>query len=184
MSGPPSDDPGSTDFESRDASRRQPSKGALATGWALVGVAGIFGWAVFRLGRRGVEAIQGGLEPFEWVVLVGLTVGFVYSEGVLTFDRRWIPKLVERARRLRREGAVLQVLAPLYGLSLVGTRPRELAKGWGGTALILAAVFIVRHFPTPWRGIVDFAVAAALAWGMVTILRRTPEAVRSVEGDA
>lgn len=169
---------------SSPSSLGDPPKGALATGWALLGVAGIFGWAVFRLGRRGVEAIQGGLEPFEWLVLVGLTVGFVYSEGVLTFDRRWIPKLVIRARRLRSEGRLLQMLAPLYALSLVGTRPKDLVKGWGGTALIVMAVLIIREFPSPWRGIVDFAVASALAWGMVTILRRTPAAVRSSEGDA
>ncbi|MDX1492991.1 MAG: hypothetical protein R3253_02875 [Longimicrobiales bacterium] len=152
---------------------------ALVSGWVLVGVAGVFGWAVYRLGGRGLDAIRGGLDPLQWAVLVGLTVGFVYTEGIQTFDRRWIPKLIQRARRLRGEAVFFQVLGPLYGLSLVGTEWKELAKGWVGTLLIVVAVLLIRELPAPWRGIVDFAVAAALAWGMVTILRRTPSVVWS-----
>lgn len=157
-------------------------EGAWASAWMLVGVAGIFAWAVYRLGGRGLEAIRGGLDTFQWSVLVVLTLGFVYTEGVQTFDKRWIPKLIQRAHRLRGEATILQVLAPLYGLSLVSSDWRDLLKGWGGTALIVLAVLLVRQLPSPWRGIVDFAVAAALVWGMVTILRRTPAAVRSPTG--
>lgn len=169
----------SDDRESVDTDEEPRRRQGLATGWALVGVAAVFAWAVYRLGGRGMEAIRGGLEPLEWAALVVLTVGFVYTEGVLTFDRKWIPKLVDRARRLRDESGVLQILAPLYGLSLVGRDWKEVAKGWLGTAAIFTAVMVVRHFPSPWRGIVDFAVAAALAWGCVSILRRIPAAIRS-----
>lgn len=150
----------------------------LATGWSLIGVAAVFGWAVYRLGARGLAAIENGLGPFEWVALVAFTVFFVYTEGVLTFDRKWIPGLVARSRRLRRESTALQLLAPLYGLCLVGRDWREVAKGWIGTTLIVTAVLIVRQFPPPWRGIVDFGVAAALAWGLISILRQIPAAVR------
>ncbi|MBT8487854.1 MAG: hypothetical protein HKN72_00245 [Gemmatimonadetes bacterium] len=150
----------------------------LATGWSLIGVAAVFGWAVYRLGGRGLAAIQGGLSPFEWAALIAFTLFFVYTEGVLTFDRKWIPKLVVRSERLKHESTTFQVLAPLYGLSLVGRDWKEVAKGWIGTALIVTAVLIVRQFPPPWRGIVDFGVAAALAWGMVSILRKIPAAVR------
>lgn len=151
--------------------------GALVSGWTLTGVAAVFAWAVYRLGGRGVEAIRGGLETGEWAVLVLLTIGFVYGEGVRTLDRRWIPKLVTRARRLRHEHGVLHMLAPLYGLSLVGTERAEVARGWLGTLAIVAAVLVIRQVPSPWRGIIDFAVAAALAWGFVAILRRMPAAV-------
>ncbi len=87
--------------------------------------------------------------------------------------------LVERALLLRDDPRLfVRLLAPLYGLSLVGTRRDDLIRGWLLTTGILGAVLIVRTLPDPWRGIVDFAVAAALAWGLVAILRRVPEAVR------
>lgn len=150
----------------------------VVVGWALLGVAAIFAWAVYRLGLRGLEAIHGGLDPMEWTALIVLTVGFVYGEGVRALDRRWIPGLVQRAGRLRRESRILQLLGPLYGLSLVGRDRMELLKGWLGTLGIVTAVLVIRAFPSPWRGIVDFAVAGALAWGLVAILRRVPTALR------
>lgn len=162
------------------AARRgaEDRRGAVVSAWTLLGVAGVFGWAVYRLGKRGLSAIQGGLDGLEWTALVVLTVGFVYGEGIHALDRRWIPGLVRRARRLRGErGIVLPLLGPLYGLSLVGRDTRELVRGWLGTSAIVAAVLIIRAFPEPWRGIVDFAVAAALAWGLIAILRRMPAAV-------
>ena len=147
--------------------------------WTLIGVVALFASAIYRLGRRGVETIQGGLEWGEWSVLVLLTVAFVYGEGFRALDRRWVPRLVERALLLRDDPRlVVRLLAPLYGLSLVGVGRDDLIRGWLLTTGILSAVLIVRTLPDPWRGIVDFAVGAALAWGLVAILRRVPEAVR------
>lgn len=153
-------------------------RSGLATGWALLGVAAIFAWSVYSLGGRGLEAVRGGLDPFQWAALVVFTVGFVYTEGILTFDRRWIPKLVRRSRRVRHESTAMKLLAPLYGLALVGHEWKTVVKAWIGTALIVTAVVIIREFPPPWRGIVDFAVAAAMAWGLVSIAREIPAAVR------
>ena len=112
-------------------------------------------------------------------MLVLLTVAFVYGEGFRVLDRRWVPSVVERALLIRDDPRLLvRLLAPLYGLSLVGARRDDLIRGWLLATAILSAVLIVRALPDPWRGIVDFAVAAALAWGLVAILRRLPEAVR------
>jgi hypothetical protein len=175
------DDPASgpaTHRPPRDASTPSSPWGRMVASWALLGVATLFAFAVYRLGRRGLEAIDGGLDPLQWAALVLLTVGFVYGEGVRALDRRWIPGLVRRARRLRGEGRLLQLLGPLYGLSLVGTERGDLVRGWLNTSAIVVAVLLVRSFPSPWRGIVDFAVAGALVWGMIAILRRMPTAVR------
>lgn len=151
---------------------------AVASAWTVLGVAAVFAWAVYRLGRRGIDAVRAGLDGLEWTALVLLTVGFVYGEGIRALDQRWIPGLVERARRLRYEpGVLLRVLGPLYGLCLIGRDAGELVRGWLGTAGIVVAVLVIRAFPDPWRGIVDFAVAAALAWGLVAILRSVPRAV-------
>lgn len=168
----PSDRPSVADSEPSSTSAK------VVACWALLGVAAVFAWAVYRLGGRGLEAIRGGLDPLEWTALVLLTVGFVYGEGVRALDRRWIPDLMKRARRLRGESRLLQLLGPLYGLALVGTERGELIRGWLTTFGIVVAVLVIRSFPSPWRGIVDFAVAGALAWGLIAILRRIPAAVR------
>jgi hypothetical protein len=147
--------------------------------WTLLGVAALFASSIYRLGARGVATIKEGLGWGEWSMLVLLTVAFVYGEGFRALDRRWVPSLVERALLLRDDPRPLvRFLAPLYGLSLVGARRDDLIRGWLLVTAILGAVLIVSTLPDPWRGIVDFAVAAALAWGLVAILRRVPEVVR------
>ena len=139
----------------------------------------MFASSIYRLGTRGVVTIQAGLGWGEWSMLVLLTVAFVYGEGFRVLDRRWVPSVVERALLVRDDPRLLvRLLAPLYGLSLVGARRDDLIRGWLLATAILSAVLIVRALPDPWRGIVDFAVAAALAWGLVAILRRLPEVVR------
>ena len=150
---------------------------AVVSVWTLLGVAALFALSIFRLGSRGVATIQAGLGWGEWSGLVLLTVAFVYGEGFRALDRRWVPRLLERALLLRDDPRPsVRLLAPLYGLSLVGVRRGDLIRGWLSVAAILGAVLTVRALPDPWRGIVDFAVAAALTWGWVAILRRVPEA--------
>ena len=119
----------------------------MAAAWTLVGVSGLFASAVLRLGGRGVETILDGLGPLEWTILTALTLFMVYMEGVLTFQRRWVPKLIERARAVRGEPILLQLLAPLYGLSLVGGPAKRVLRGWLGTVAIVGAVLAVRALP-------------------------------------
>ncbi len=153
--------------------------GTMASAWAVMGVSILFASAVYRLGARGIATARDGLGPWEWTALVLLTVTFVYGEGFRVLDRRWVPDMLKRALRLRREGGVLlRLLAPLYGLSLIGAPRHRLLRAWAGTAAIVLAVLLVRSFPEPWRGITDFAVAAALAWGLLAILRRVLSALR------
>ena len=145
-----------------------------AAAWALLGVAAIFAYAVLRLGERGIETIRAGLTPAEWVALVVLTAFVVYSEGVRALQRRWVPHLFERVAELGRERSVLyQLLAPIYALSLMAAPKRSLVRAWAGLFAIVAAVIIVRQFPEPWRGIVDFSVAVSLGWGLLVILAGT-----------
>lgn len=157
--------------------------GMATSAWALVGVSALFASAAYRLGERGLDVIRNGLGGWEWAALAGLTVVFVYGEGVLALDRKWVPGLMRRIRELRRERSlVLRLLAPLYGLSLIGAPRRKLVLSWLGTAAIVGAILLVRALPEPWRGIVDFAVAAALALGLVSILRRAPSIWRAGAG--
>lgn len=147
----------------------------LASLWAVLGVAGLFAWAIVRLGSYGVVTIRGGLDAAHWLALVGLTGVFVYGEGYRVLERRWVPHLYRRARVLRSEAStIVRLLAPLHGLSLIAAAPGRLLRAWLGTLAIIGAVLLVRSLPAPWRGIVDFVVAAALFWGFVAIARRLP----------
>lgn len=149
--------------------------------WALLGVSTILGFAVYRLGTRGVTTIVSGLTGVEWVVLSGLTAFFVYTEGVLALERRWVPRVVGRAVQLADEPSFLLRLAgPLYGMNLVGSPASGVLRAWTGVSVIVLAVLLVRVAPDPWRGMVDFAVAAALAWGLVALLRGVPAAINEL----
>lgn len=144
--------------------------GTVAAAWAFLGVGLLFAFAVFRLGRRGLETVAAGLTPLEWGALVLLTLGFVLMEGRGALQLRWVPRLGRRVRALREGGSwPHRVLAPLYGMSLVGAPASTLLKAWGGTGAIVTAILVVRSFPQPWRGIVDLAVAAALLWGLAAL---------------
>jgi hypothetical protein len=144
------------------------------------GVTAAFVEAVVQLGRRGFATLRGGLDPLEWVALAILVVLFVWGEGVRALERRWVPLMIERAASLRAEGArpIHRALAPLYAMSLVDGDLRRVARAWLGVALIVAAVFIVRAFPEPWRGITDLAVGLALSWGLIAIVRQAIDVSR------
>lgn len=140
--------------------------------WAVAGLLAIFATAIFRLGDRGIATLQGGLTPAEWLALLILSAAFVYGEGIRALARRWVPFVIARAARLNAESPVRdRILAPVHAMALVGAPPRTLLRAWAGVLAIGAAVLIVRALPEPWRGIIDFAVAAALICGLIAIAR-------------
>ena len=141
-----------------------------AAAWALVGVAAIFAYAVLRLGERGIETIRAGLTPAEWAALAVIAALTVYSEGVRALQRRWVPHLFERVAGLRAEPVLHRLLAPIWALSLIAAPRRSLLRAWVGLFAIVLAVILVRRLPEPWRGIVDFAVAISLGWGLVVMI--------------
>ena len=146
------------------------ARGRLAEGWALLGVSFVFLKSAMQLGVRGVLTIRAGLTPWEWLLLTIITALFVYGEGVRALQQKYMPYVLTRIAQLPHESVLNQLLAPLYAFSLIGAPRRVLAKAWTGTAAIIAAVITVRQFSEPWRGIVDFAVATALTWGLMALL--------------
>jgi len=145
-----------------------------AVAWSLVGVALILSFAVFRLLSRGLDTVRAGLTPLEWTGLLVLSALFLYGEGVMALQRKWVPRLFERSRQLRSEGnPLLLALAPLFGMGLIGRSMKTVVRTWLGTAAIVLAVIMVRQFPDPWRGITSFAVSLALAWAVLSIALRS-----------
>jgi hypothetical protein len=152
------------------ARRPRSTRAVLVAGWALGGLSLTFLQAITRLGARGVHTIANGLTAFEWAVLVLLTLVFVYGEGFRGIQQHFAPRVVQRLHELFARRARWQLLGPLYLLSLVGAAPRTMLRAWIGVAAIVVAVLIIRALPEPWRGIIDFAVVAALTWGLIAIL--------------
>jgi hypothetical protein len=145
--------------------------GQVAAVWGVAGVAVLFARASWQLGQRGATTLAAGLQPVEWLALAVLTAVFVYGEGYRALQRKWIPHMCARVVLLTVErAAVYRLLAPAYAMSLVGAAPRAMLRAWLGVAAIVGAVFVVSRLPDPWRGIVDVAVASALAWGLVALL--------------
>lgn len=139
--------------------------------WAVAGVVFLFAEAALRLAARGVATVRGGLAPLEWVVLIALTAAFVYGEGIMALQRKWVPYVLARVERLRAEPLlVYRIAAPLYAMSFIGPPRRSVLRAWAGVTAIIMAVLIVSRFPEPWRGIVDIAVASALTWGALALV--------------
>lgn len=145
--------------------------------WAVAGVGALFIEAIVQLGRRGIATARAGLQPEEWLVLVLLSAAFLYGEGVRALERRWVPGVVQRARELGPASPLRhRVLAPLYAMALVGSERRACARAWLGIGLVIGAVLMVRALPEPWRGMIDLAVALALFWGLIAIVRQSSAA--------
>lgn len=147
-----------------------PTVAGPSAWWGVLGVAFVFASAALRLGDRGIQVVRAGLGPWEWAALIALSGIFVYGEGVRALQHKYIPFVIRRVARLRREKIIYRLLAPLYAMALVGAAPGTLARAWAGSAAIVVAVLIVSRFAEPWRGIVDIAVASALAWGTVALV--------------
>lgn len=148
--------------------------------WAAGGVVFLFAEAAWRLGERGMAVVRGGLTAFEWVALALITAAFVYGEGVRALQRRWVPWVLARIERLPSEPLLpWGAAAPLYAMSLIGRSRSAMLRAWAGVAAIVLAVLIVSRFPDPWRGIVDIAVAAALVWGAIALIRGAVVTIRA-----
>ena len=144
-----------------------------AVAWALLGACALLGSAAVRLGFRGFEAVRTGLTPIESVVLVILVAVFAIGEGWGALQRRWVPDVVRRARRLdRRAPTHHRALAPLFGMGLIGGTRDARRRARRGVYAVLIAIMAVRMLPEPWRGMVDLSVAGALAWGTLALLLR------------
>jgi hypothetical protein len=155
------------------ASTRPDARHGAVAAWAVLGVGAVLAEAVVRLGARGAATITGGLGAAQWLVLAALTALFGYIEGWRGLQRRFVPAVVERALAIASSrNRAARWLAPLYALGLAGGTSGARWRAWRGVALIAAAVVSVRALPEPWRGLVDAAIAASLAWGLGALLVR------------
>ncbi|MCP4869196.1 MAG: hypothetical protein GY898_10815 [Proteobacteria bacterium] len=145
--------------------------GRLAAVWGIIGVIWLLADAVHGVGMVAWEAIQGDpFTPLQWG-FAALWVGFMaYSEGYRGFQSRLAPRVVVRAGVLARDPQPLRVLlAPAFVIGFFAGNRRRLLTSWGITIAIVGVVLVVRQFPQPWRGIIDFGVVVGLGWGIAAV---------------
>jgi hypothetical protein len=148
------------------------AKRKLVALWALGGVTLLLVQALVRLTPIAWEPVaSSALTPLLWVVYVAWTLVNAYFEGYRGFHLAFVPRVVGRTERLLDEPTLLRVLlAPLYVIGYFDATKSEKVRAWGVTILVWIAIFIVRKFPQPARGIVDAGVVCGLFFGTLSLL--------------
>lgn len=144
---------------------------ALGVVWGIAGIAVVLVYAALSLGAYAVDAVEAGLEPVEWALMLANCVFMAWAEGYRGFQQRFSPRVAARALHLYDHPTILRLLAaPLFCAGYFGATPRLQKTIWIGTGLIVLAVVLFNQIPQPWRGILDAGVLVGLTWGTVSLL--------------
>lgn len=151
----------------------RPQFNRYAAAWGILGVAVLLGNATFRLGERAYVAItwEDGLSA--WYIGAGVLWLLVslYAEGYRAFHMRFCPRVVARAHYLAHNPTPIRVIfAPLFCMALFHATRRGKIAAWAVLFMVVALVLVISQVPQPARGLIDLGVAAALAWGVVSLL--------------
>jgi len=137
-------------------------------------------YTIYKLAPIAVEAFSHNLLWHHWAVLVINTGLLAYYEGYRGFQKGLSPRVVARAKHLKKHPRLLHVLlAPLYCMGYFhSTKKRKIvvySLTIGIIILVLTGramsrVLLVRLLDQPWRGIVDAGVVVGLSWGLISVL--------------
>ena len=120
-------------------------------------------------------ALEAPFDEFtavHWAATAGSLVAFGYGEGVLAIQRGFLPRFRSRMEFLLVSPSVLYgLLAPLYGMGLIGADWKTLTRAWGMLLAIVLMILGMRFVPSPWREIVILGVVVALVWAILVTLR-------------
>lgn len=160
-----------------------PLRNALGTAgaiWAVTGVAGILAWAIVRLTAIALGALEQPLVWYHWAAIGAFIPFMAWSEGLRGFQRRFSPRVAERAMLIRAAPTAARVIfAPLFAAGYFGGSRREKLGACIGTAAIVVLVILVHRLEQPWRGILDAGVVTGLTWGVVATLALSARAWRT-----
>ena len=160
-------------------------RGALGIGgaiWAVTGVAGILAWAIVRLSGIALGALEQPLAWYHWIAIGAFIPFMAWSEGLRGFQRRFSPRVAERAMLIRAAPTTARVIfAPLFAAGFFGGSRRERIGAFLGTTAIIVLVLLVHRLEQPWRGILDAGVVTGLTWGVVATVALSARAWRTAE---
>ena len=159
---------------------KRPIVGMAGGVWAVVGLVGLLGWAIFRLARISIAAFDHPFAWYHWAALLAIIPFMAWSEGVRGFQLRFSPRVAERSVSIRANPTVARVaLAPLFAAGYLGGDRRERLGVYFVTLGILVLVVLVHRLDQPWRGILDAGVVVGLSWGTIATLALSVRAWRS-----
>jgi len=139
--------------------------------WGLAGVILLLGSAVYRLTPLAVDAFTIDLRWYHWMFFAFVLLFMAYAEGYRAFQQGFSPRVAARARYLRtHRNALHALLAPLFCMGYFHAPKRRRVTSLSVTAGIIVLIILVRLLPQPWRGIVDAGVVVGLAWGLVSLI--------------
>ena len=135
--------------------------------WGVVGIVALLAMAIGRLAPYAFEALRSDLSSWQWVIVAAWCAFMVFTEGYDGFYRRLAPRIIARARQLRRQGDwVSIILAPLYCFGYFRAPKKQMVVSYVAIILIVCAVIIVQQISQPWRGIIDAGVVVGLLCGV------------------
>jgi hypothetical protein len=147
----------------------------------------LLGFAVYRLGRRALEAweTRADWDWSHWLVLVVFALFMAVAEGYRGFQKKFSPRTAARIRYLRgHENTVHSLLAPLFCIGYIHANRRTKIIAYAliigiATLVVLISLFLAQ----PWRGIIDAGVVIGLTWGMISLILFTVQALTREEFD-
>ncbi len=152
--------------------------GTIGAVWGLAGILALLLGAVLRLWPVAVEAFSHPLNLHHRMALLVIAIGMAYFEGYKGFQMAFSPRTAARARHLLRHPEPLHVLlAPFFCMGYFHATRRRRITSLSLTIGIIALVVTVRFIAQPWRGIIDFGVVIGLAWGIVSLLAFSVQAL-------
>lgn len=151
--------------------RKNPVFGTIGAIWGLAGVLALLTSATLRLWPKAVDALSFPFAWYHWAALAAIVIGMAYAEGYKGFQKAFSPRTAARARYLRQNPRIGHiVLAPFFCMGYFYATRRRKITSISLTLGIVLLIILVHFVPQPWRGIIDFGVVVGLAWGIVSLL--------------
>lgn len=139
--------------------------------WGLAGLAALLSRALIAFAPKAAEALASASGLHEWLLIATTTTAMIWAEGYRGFQRGLVPRLIERAEAIARDGARgAQALAPLVALDLILATPARMARRWILIGAITLLIVGTQALAEPWRGAIVCGVFAGLSWGLLTLV--------------
>ena len=148
--------------------------------WGVAGVAALLGSAIYRLTPMAVSAFSFEFHWYHTSTLALVVFFMAYVEGYRAFQQGFSPRVAARARYIKHQGRLSHMIfAPLFCMGFFHATRRRQITSISVTAGIIVLVLLVRLLDQPWRGIVDAGVVVGLAWGLVSLILFSIQALTS-----
>ena len=148
--------------------RRRYVLNIFAAVWGTAGLSIVLIFAIYRLGRISLAAVEFDWHLWHWITLIANLLFMAYAEGYRGFQRRFSPRSAARVFYLYQHGRLLNgLLAPLFCAGYFVASRRTVLVVWIGTAVIIVLVLLLQQIEQPWRGTIDWGVVVGLTWGVL-----------------